>query len=90
MRGQNNIPLDIAHLPHPAAPLLDRIRRTGVPVVLSSTPWSRSTLDERLMRGAHQSATDYTAFLHEEFLDFVQKGFWMLLPHNLVRDEPGL
>ena len=29
-------------------------------------------------------------FLAEEFLDFVQKGFWMLLPFDLVKDLKGL
>ena len=33
---------------------------------------------------------DHQEFLAEEFLDFVQKGFWMLLPFDLVKDLEGL
>jgi hypothetical protein len=90
MRGRSDIPDTVGSLPHRAAPLLDRIRRGGVPVVLKSEPWSLDKLDECYARGAHTSANDYGVFLEEEFEDFCAKGFWMLLPYDKVRELPGL
>lgn len=81
---------DIDKLPHPAAPLLDRMSEKGVPAVLKSEPWSQELLDERAKRGCHTSANDYVDFLQEEFLDFGKKGFWVLLPYDDIKDEPGL
>ena len=90
MRGRSDIPEDIGSLPHKAAPLLARLRLHGAPVVLASAPWSPELLHKRFKRGPHKSADDYAEFLQEEFLEFVQKGFWMLLPWEDVKDLPGL
>lgn len=81
---------NIDKLPHPAAPLLHRIAKNGAPVVISTEPWSKETLDARAERGSHTSADDHKEFLVEEYLDFGRKGFWVLLPYELVKDEPGL
>ena len=81
---------DIDKLPHPAAPMLHRIAKNGAPVVISSAPWSRELLDERAARGSHASADEHTEFLGEEFLDFGRKGFWILLPYDVIKNEPGL
>ena len=81
---------DIDQLPHPAAPLLHRIAKNGAPVVISTEPWTRDMLDARAERGSHSSADDHKEFLVEEHLDFGRKGFWVLLPYDLVKDEPGL
>ena len=81
---------DIDKLPHPAAPLLHRVAKNGVPVVITSEPWSIELLDERAARGSHSSANDQTEFLVEEYLDFGRKGFWILLPYELIKHEPGL
>ena len=69
--GDTDIPATVANLPHPGARLLNRIRRTGVPVVIRTSPPNRRTLDERLARGAHRSAHEFDEFLREEFLDFI-------------------
>ena len=47
-------------------------------------------IQERFNDGPHQSTMDHQEFLAEEFLNFVQKGFWMLLPFDLVEDLKGL
>ena len=36
------------------------------------------------------SASDFLSFLTEEFLDFGRKGFWVLLPYDVVKHEKGL
>jgi hypothetical protein len=64
--------------------MLDRIRRNGAPVVLSSAPWSAEIKQERYERGPHKSAHEYVEFLGTEFLDFLKKGYWMLLPYTEV------
>jgi hypothetical protein len=61
-----------------------------VPVVLATEPWTGPLKDERFQRGPHKSAEEHIEFLQEEYLDFCQKGFWMLLPYDQVRDLPGL
>ena len=90
LRGRSNLHPQVKDLNHPAAPLLDRMRRNGVPVVLKSAPWSPSMKQARFARGPHKSARDYAEFLATEFLDFCKKGYWMLLPYELVKDLPEL
>jgi hypothetical protein len=38
-----------------------------------------------MKRGPHKSARDYIEFLREEMLDFIKKGFWLLLPYAELR-----
>jgi hypothetical protein len=40
--------------------------------------------------GPHKSAVEHMEFLWEELLDFVQKGFWMILPLTLLKKYPQL
>jgi hypothetical protein len=65
---------------------MESIRRNGAPVILSSAPWSEETKKERFARGPHNSAHEFVEFLGAEFLDFVKKGYWMLLPYKDVQD----
>ena len=90
LRGRSNLHPDVKKLPHPAAPLLDRMRRNGVPVVIQTAPWTAEMRQARLNRGPHKSALEYSEFLAAEFLDFCRKGYWMLLPYELVKDRPEL
>jgi hypothetical protein len=53
-------------------------------VILSTAPWSTKTKQERYERGPHQSAHEFVEFLGTEFLDFLKKGYWMLLPYDEV------
>jgi hypothetical protein len=43
-----------------------------------------------MKRAPHQSAEEYTEFLQEELLDFVQKGLWMVLPYKLLKKRKKL
>jgi hypothetical protein len=38
-----------------------------------------------MKRGPHKSSNEHAKFLREELLDFVQKGFWMILPYRLLK-----
>lgn len=75
----------VCELRHKAARLLDHIRKRGVSVALQSAPLTEGELDESMARGPHKSATEYKEFLREELLDFVRKGFWMILPYRLLK-----
>ena len=79
LRQRGDLQVDPA-LPHPAGPLLQRLQHEGAPAVMTTPPWSRATLDERVARGSHQSCAEYLDFLREELLEFSQKGFWLVLP----------
>lgn len=58
--------------------------------MLSSAPPPLPILDARAERGPHQSASEFGEFLAEEFLDFIDKGYWLVLPYESVRNLPGL
>jgi hypothetical protein len=58
-----------------AAPLMEQIRRNG-----------KETKQERFARGPHSLAQEFVEFLVAEFLDFLKKGYWMLLPYEDVKD----
>ena len=75
---------------HPAGDLIHRFETNGVPVVLKSKPWSQKTKDARSKRGSHKSCDEHKQFLREEILDFVEKGYWTMLPFRLLKKLPAL
>lgn len=78
------------HLPHPAGPLLQQLRHDGAPLQLTTPPWTSDQLEAASQRGSHQSAHSYLGFLEQEMLDMVRRGYWTILPYNLVKDTPNL
>ena len=70
---------------HPAGTILKSYQRNGVPVVLKSSPWSRNKIKKLLARGSHKSCNEHLDFMRTEFLEFVEKGFWVILPYRHVR-----
>lgn len=85
-----DIATDVKHLAHPAAHLLGHLRNHGAPIPMSSPPWSPLRRDEAIARGPHKSAKDEVAFVREEFIDFLNKRFWTILPYRLVRHLENL
>jgi len=87
IRGRGDLQIDEAALRgHPATKFLVRLGQVGAPAVMSTAPWSEATLDERVARGSHQSCQDNMEFLREEFLDFVTRNFWTVLPYRTVKE----
>jgi hypothetical protein len=78
------------HLKHPAIPLLSSYANNGVPVLLKSEPWSLEQKDAAMKRGCHPSASEYTPFLRDEMAAMRRKGFFIVLPYELLREHPGL
>jgi hypothetical protein len=89
-RGDLEVRQDGNEDSHPALGLLKTFQRTGVPVVMSTAPWGIKKRTMHVRRGAHQSCKDHLEFIRTEMLDFVEKGYWMVLPYHLVRDDPQL
>ena len=75
---------------HPAHRLLHQYKTRGVPVSLADGPWSQQQLRTHLTRGPHKSAYDHIDFLRDDMADMVEKGFWTVLPFDLVATTPGL
>lgn len=77
-------------LRHPARRLLRHYKYRGAPVRFKTRPWSTSQIKSALARGPHKSALQYVDFLHEEFIDMIEKGYWIVLPASACMDLPGL
>jgi hypothetical protein len=77
-------------LPHRAAPLLHQLRTQGAPVVFHTPPWDTERLNACVARGPHSSAIDHAAFVRDEMAEFVEKGFWTVLPYRSVQHLPNL
>lgn len=43
-----------------------------------------------MARGCHRSANEHKAFIRDEMADFVESGFYAVLPYSKVRHLPGL
>jgi hypothetical protein len=63
----------------------------GVPAFLSDPPWTLAKRDEAVQRGPYKSAAiTFSQFLHEDMFDYVQMGYWIVLPYSVVRTLPNL
>ena len=49
---------------------------------MRGAPWSRERCDAAVARGPHQSSHGEREFVAAEMLDFVQQGYWMVLPYE--------
>ena len=90
IKGRSNFQPQVGSLPHKAASLISRYARDGVPVVLSSEPWSLQRKDAAIQRGNHPSVEAFAEFVQEEMLDMRRKGIFILLPYRLLRHRPEL
>ena len=89
-RGTSYLSSRLDELDHPATPLLRQWKDEGVPVLTSSTSWTAEQKDDSVSRGCHHSANQHAEFLREEMANNIENKFWMVLPYDLVRDQPNL
>jgi hypothetical protein len=90
-RGRACLSSKVESLPHPAAiELLVSLRNDGAPVEFTTAEWSKEMIQNAMDRGSHQSADQYLGFVEEEMTDFIQKGFWLVLPLSAVQHLPNL
>jgi hypothetical protein len=62
----------------------------GAPVKFTTPPWTCQQLQRTFKQGPHRSPLQYIDFLHEEFVDMINKGQWMVLLAKDVLHPPGL
>ena len=87
VRGDPDIHSAVGALPHEAAPLLDHMRQKGTPVKIDGPPLTPKQLAAAISYGSHNSCNRYPSFLRTEIREFVEKGFWIVLP---LEDAVGL
>ena len=87
VRGEPDIHSAVGTLPHEAAPLLDQMRKKGTPVKIDAPPLTPEQLTAAIAYGSHNSCNRDPSFLRTEMRDFVEKGFWIVLP---LEDAVGL
>ena len=83
-RHKSDLSDNVRQIPHPAAHFLDQLRKKGAPVVLKTPPWSKRQRRSAIQRGSHKSGKEHLPFLHQEFVDMIRKGHWILLPSEVV------
>jgi hypothetical protein len=77
---------DLSSIPHPTAQYLHDMACTGAPNIIAEPPWPNAVLDQVYQRGPHVSAAKHHAqFLIEDMFDYVQMGYWVVLPYRAVR-----
>ena len=75
---------------HPAQRLIEWLRKSGAPVLLSGQPWTSQELQEAICRGSHVLARHHADFLRSEMATMAAQGFWVVLPATLALDLPGV
>lgn len=88
--GPPHLQPNLSLLPISAGPYLSALHRHGAPVLLDEPEWSQEKRDHAIQRGCHSSAAEHKAFIAEEMCEFIEDGFWSVLPYELVKDLPGL
>jgi hypothetical protein len=81
---------EVRNLPHPASDLLDHLRVDGATATFTTPPWTAAQKDTAVMRGCHKSAIEYDGFLEQELVDFIKKGYYVVLPYSAVRQLENL
>ena len=79
----------VCDLPHPAAPLLATFKQTGAPANFQR-PWSLRQKDKAVATNGYASTRNYQGFLETELVDMIQKGYWIVLPYNKIRQQTEL
>jgi hypothetical protein len=77
---------DLSSIPHPTAQYLHDMACTGAPNIIAKPPWPSVVRDQVYQRGPQVSAAKHHAqFLIEDMFDYVQMGYWVVLPYQAVR-----
>ena len=87
VQGEPDIHSSVGALPHKAAPLLDQMRQKVTPVKIDGPPLTPEQLAAAIAYGSHKLCNRDPSCLRTEMRDFVEKGFWIVLP---LEDAVGL
>ena len=66
---------------------MDQMRKNGTPVKIDGPPLTLEQLAAAIAYGSHNSCNRDPSFLRTGMREFVEKGFWIVLP---LEDEVGL
>jgi hypothetical protein len=86
-RGESDFHPQVGRVKHRAGRLLNHLRQQGASVVLKTPAWSEERLQETLNRGPHKSSHEHSDFLREEFVDFINRSQWVILPLKTLRNH---
>lgn len=89
-RGRSDIAETVKSVPHEAADYLDELRREGAEVHLQDLPWTKQQLEEAIEYGSHKSCDRDLPFIAKELMDFVRKGFFMVMRYEDAKHIPNL
>ena len=64
--------------------LLQDFQDKGVPVPMDDPPWTLEMIDQCTKQGPHPSANLHQDFLWDKMADFINAGFWVVLPLEQV------
>jgi hypothetical protein len=87
----SSINSNIQLVPHPAASTLHRRASIRVTAPSSAPPWTVTQQDAAVTRGLHPSAKFFhSAFLLKDMFDYVNMGYWLVLPYSSLQGHPLL
>ena len=89
-RGRSDITETVGQIMHPAAAILDELRQTGATVALSELPLTIEQIENAVRYGGHKSCHRDLPFLSKELVDFVRKGFFLVVRYTDVQDQVHL
>lgn len=84
-----NFPHNISKLPYQAARFLNCLCYRGPPIAMTTPHWIPSEQLAAITKGPHQSAILPWEFLEEEMARMTMGGKWLLLPFQVVQNQPG-
>ena len=85
VRGPSYLTSMIQDIPHTATPYLQRLHDNGTRVNMDDPPWDTDHIATCAAWGPHPSAILHCDFLHDEFADFINAGFWVILPLEQIQ-----
>jgi len=79
------------NLAHPTWQYLNHLACPGVPSVITTPPWSLQEKYKAINHGPHILATcEFTNFLLADMYDYVNMGYWTVLPYSTLWHHPVL
>ena len=81
---------NVKSLPHSVAAYPHDLRADGAPVQCTTPMWASDRKNQSMQRGPHLSTRPYLHFLELDMADMITKGYWVVLPYELVKDIPNL
>ena len=85
VQGPSYLASTIQDIPHIATTYLQQLHNEGAKVTMDDPPWDTNQIAACAKRGPHPSATSHHEFLHEEFANFIDAGFWVVLPFDQIK-----